>query len=197
VFKHTGKHWKQWIPLLEKAGASSWKYQEIVAYLAKKHRLSPWWQHGVTTGFEIAIGRRKTGQDAKGHYMVTSTKSLPFNAAKAWKLVTSPEGLRIWLKPLMDDIEIKPKTQFETADGYFGEIRTVGKNRRIRMYWQDPLWDKHTVVELMLAAPTTGKIVLVFNHTAIRDTRTQATLRARWKTACAELLKLSAENETL
>lgn len=194
VFKHTGKHWRQWIPLLEKAGAASWSYHDTVAFLAKKHKLTPWWQHGVALGFEIAQGRRKTGQDAKGHYMVTATKSLRCSAAQAWKIIASREGIATWLKPLDSELELKPKAQFETTDGFFGEIRTVAKARRVRMYWQDPLWEKHTVLELMLAAPSPGKVVLVFNHTALRDTRSQASLRIRWKSICEEIQILINKN---
>jgi hypothetical protein len=63
VFKHTGKGLKEWVGILERAGANSWTYQEIVDFLKKKHRLTPGWQQGVALGFEIGTGRRKVGQD--------------------------------------------------------------------------------------------------------------------------------------
>src|SRR5687768_10050998 len=85
VRKHTGKDWKTWVRLLEAAGARNLPHGEIVALLKKKYRLTPWWQQGVALGFEIATGRRRPGQDAKGKYMVTATKSLSVDAKAAWK----------------------------------------------------------------------------------------------------------------
>lgn len=186
VTKHTGKNWEQWISILEKAGARSWTYQEIVAYLKTKHKQSPWWQQGVALGFEIAIGRRKEGQDAKGKYMVTATKSLALDVKAVWKFLVSEEGQKIWLKPY-SETEIKPKSQFETKDGFFGEVRTVAQARRARIYWQDPLWEKPTVLELMLVPRPGKKSILVFNHTGIKDTKTQGLLRLRWRKAADDV----------
>ncbi|MEW6055422.1 MAG: hypothetical protein AB1540_02315 [Bdellovibrionota bacterium] len=189
VFKGTKRHWKEWVAVLEKAGARSWTHSEIAEYLKVKYKLTPWWQQGVAVGFEIAIGRRKEGQDAKGNYMVTATKSLPHGAPKVWGFLISEKGQRIWLNPLAK-VEIRPKSQFETSDGYFGEIRTMKKNRRVRLFWQDPQWQKKTVVELLLVARPAGKSILVFNHTGIKDEKTQTLLRGRWRKVADEVFRV-------
>lgn len=189
VFKHTKKTWKQWVSILDKAGARSWTYQEIVAFLKQKHRLTPWWQQGVALGFEIAVGRRKEGQDAKGKYMVTATKSLPYGVQEVWKVLISRKGQEVWLKPL-SDVSIQPKAQFETTDGFFGEVRTVARFRRARLFWQDPEWDKHTVVELMLVPRPGKKSILVFNHTGIKESKTKILLRERWRKAADQIFQL-------
>lgn len=186
VFKCTGKHWQEWIELLDKAGARSWTHQETVAFLKKKHKLGPWWQQGVTSGYEIAIGRRIEGQNIKGEYMVTSTKSLAFGVQKSWKVLTSKNGLAVWLKPL-SPVSIAAGAQFETTDGFFGEVRTLKKERSIRMTWQDPNWEKKTVLQIMLVARPKEKSIVVFNHTEIRELKVQALLRRRWKSVLVEL----------
>ncbi|MBY0371368.1 hypothetical protein K2X33_11820 [bacterium] len=190
VKKHTKKDWKTWVQLLEKAGATRWTYQEIVSFLKTKYRLTPWWQQGVAMGFEIATGRRKAGQDARGKYMVTATKSLPLGGKAAWKLLLSTAGMELWLRPL-SPLKVKPKTGFETVDGFFGEIRTVAVNRRVRMSWQDPLWEKPTIVELLLVAKAAKKSILVFNHTGIHDADTREALRLRWREAVDGLAELA------
>ncbi len=126
VFKATGKHWVKWIELLDKAGARSWTHAEIVAYLKKKYRLGPWWQQGVTLGFELAIGRRIEGQNLKGQYTTTITKSFTVSVAKLWTYLVSAAGQAIWFQPL-SPVEIKAGAQFETQDGFYGEIRTLKK----------------------------------------------------------------------
>lgn len=189
VRKHTGKNWKQWITVLKNAGANSWNYQEIVQYLKAKHRLTSWWQHGVAYGFEVATGRRKAGQDAKGKYMVTATKTVASNVKNLWKLLLSKKGQDVWLKPY-STLKIKSAVQFETTDGYFGEIRTISENRRLRLYWQDPNWEKHTVTEIHVVGRTAKKSILVFNHTGIADTKTREILRSRWRKVADEIAAL-------
>ena len=53
-----------------------WTHGEIVAFLKVRYKLRPWWQQGVASGFEIATGRRVDGQNTKGLYTTTATKSL-------------------------------------------------------------------------------------------------------------------------
>lgn len=190
VQKHTGKDWRTWVRLLDKAGARSWTHGEIVALLRTKYRLTPWWQQGVALGFQIATGRRRVGQDAKGRYLVTATKSLPIATTAVWKKLLSPAGVAIWLRPL-SPVRIVPKVPFETKDGFFGEIRTMAKHRRIRMSWQDPLWEKASVVEVLLVARPEKKTILVFNHTGLPDAASRETLRARWREV-ADLVSLRA-----
>lgn len=182
VFKHTGKHWAQWIPLLEKAGARTWSYQEIVAHLKKRHKLSPWWQHGVALGFEIATNRREVGQDAKGKYMVTATCALPHSVQAVWDVLMSDAGQKVWLNP-MYTLELEPKSPFETNDGFFGEVRTLKVARRLRLAWQDPQWDFTTVLEVHLVPRPGKKAILVFNHTGLDSEQTKARMKIRWRAA--------------
>lgn len=192
VFKCTGKHWHEWIAILDKAGARSWTHQEIVAFLKKKYKLGPWWQQGVTSGFELAIGRRIEGQNAKGEYSLTATKSLPLGALKVWNLLLSKEGQAAWLKPLYP-VTLAPGHAFETSDGFFGEVRTMKKAQRIRMTWQDPNWEKKTVLQIHLVPRPNDKSLLAFTHDEIKHLKTQSLLRARWKTATDAVLQLIKE----
>lgn len=189
VRKHTRKDWKTWVELLEKDGAGNLPYREIVALLRKKYRLSPWWQQGVALGFEIATGRRRPGQDAKGRYTVTATKSLHVDVKVIWKKIVAPAGIRVWLRTL-SPLKIAPRNPFETKDGYFGEIRTMAVNRRVRMSWQDPLWAKPSVLEVHLVPRPDKKAILVFNHSGIPDEKTREAMRTRWRAAAEALAKL-------
>lgn len=191
VKKHTGKDWKYWVTELEKRGARNLSHQEIVALLAKKYKLTPWWQQGVSLGFEIATGRRKVGQDAKGKYMVTATKSFSVDNKVLWKKLVSPAGIKIWMQPL-SAVRLLPKAQFETKDGFFGEIRTMAVNRRIRVRWQEPYWESATTVELHLVARPAKKSILVFNHTGLADAETKEAMRVRWRAAADKLAECFA-----
>lgn len=186
VHKATGKHWREWVALLDKQGARSWPRSEIVAHLAKRHKLSPWWQQQVTAGYEVAIGRREEGRTIKGELTLTATKSMNVSAAAAWKLLMSPAGMEIWLQPL-SPVELKPKAMFETTDGYYGEVRTMLAGRRARLTWQDPNWEKKTVVQLFIVPRPGGRCIVAFSHDHILDTRVRDRMRARWREALEAL----------
>jgi uncharacterized protein YndB with AHSA1/START domain len=187
VLKNTGKNWVQWVQILNKDGAAHLSHQEIVALLKKKYKLSIWWQQAVTSGYEVHIGRRREGQNAKGEYQMTATKTFPVDGKTLWKIITSAEGQAAWLKP-MTPLEFKIKEAFEVRGGVFGSIRTLKAPARLRMRWQDTEWPKPTVVNIAVVPRSGGKSILALNHEAIKDPRTKEKLRVHWKAALADLL---------
>ncbi len=186
VEKHTGKNWDEWVEILNDLGAHVLTHQEIVALLKKKYKLTPWWQQEVTLGYEIAIERRLPGQTAKGLYTVTATKSLAIDAKKLWKLINSDQGIQIWLKPMFP-VKIKVGEIFETTDGYYGQIRTLRKDTRIRLSWQDPNWSKKTSLQIFIVPNPKQRSILVFSHDQIDGIKNQELFRKRWKSVITEL----------
>src|SRR5216117_1433710 len=76
VVRATGKKWAEWFAILDKAGAKKLTHQQIVAVLAKKHGLAPWWQQMVTVTYEQARGLRKVHERPDG-YSISRSKTLP------------------------------------------------------------------------------------------------------------------------
>jgi hypothetical protein len=186
VQKHTGKNWDEWIRILNRVGAQDWPYREICLFLKSKYKLSVWWQGAVTIGFETYIGRRIEGRSAKGEYSVSVTKSLHVSSKKAWKFLESDSGQAIWLKGF-SRLSFQKGQTFETEDGFFGEVRTIKSGERLRMTWQDPEWEKASVVQMMAIARPGEKCILIFACEKIRDTRVRAMLKERWRQAADEI----------
>ncbi len=61
VKERTGKSWRQWYTILDRAGARELDHKGIVAYLVRKYgeSISPWWQQQITVAYEQARGFRK------------------------------------------------------------------------------------------------------------------------------------------
>ncbi|MBX3022892.1 MAG: hypothetical protein KF799_14555 [Bdellovibrionales bacterium] len=188
VHKGTGRGWDEWVRLLNKAGAKNWTHQETVAFLKKKYKLTPWWQQGVTVGFEIAVGRRQEGQNLKGEFGVMASRTFPLGVKALWKFVTSDRGIALWLKP-MGDFELKPKQQFEVEGGIFGEVRTMKTFERARLTWREEEWARATVLNLMFLPRTESKSILVFQHDRLFSARQREEMRSYWKARIEELLK--------
>jgi uncharacterized protein YndB with AHSA1/START domain len=108
---------------------------------------------------------------------------------KVWKTVVSNEGQAIWLKPLFP-VSIRTGAPFETEDGFFGEIRTIQKERRVRLTWQDPNWAKKTVLQVTIVPRPERRSILVFDHGEINDLRVQAQMRQKWRSAAENLSTL-------
>jgi hypothetical protein len=192
VFKCTGKNWDQWIKILDNAGAKNLSHKNIVIYLADTHKLSLWWQQLVTSSYEVHIGRRIEGQNHKGEYATALSKTMPLNQKKMWKFICSPEGQKIWLKPL-SPLKILLKEQYEAEGGIFGEIRTMKAPERIRLTWQDSDWEKSTVVQVMCIPRPKEKSIFVVQHEKLKNLRLKKQLLQHWKQVFEELHKAISE----
>jgi hypothetical protein len=180
VFKGTKKHWHQWIEILDRAGGRTLEHREMVAFLKRKYKLTSWWQQGVTHGYELHIGRKAEGRNAKGEYSTMASRTLPVNVKDSWKFLNSEKGLELWLKP-MSDFELKVKTQFEKEGGIFGEVRTAKAAERARITWQDEDWSKPSIVQIYLIKRPGPKSILVFQHDKLPSDRSRLEMRDYWK----------------
>jgi hypothetical protein len=182
VLKCTGKDWESWVKILKTAGATHWTHPEIVAFLKKKYKLGPWWQQGVTSGFEMVIGRKQLGRSSKGEYSMTSSITLPRSTTQLWKMLLAPHGQKLWLKPF-SAIQLKSGAAFETEGGIYGEVRTWKAGVRLRLSWRESEWPKASIVQVQLIARSKDKCILVFQHDGLKDARLKEQMRAHWQAA--------------
>lgn len=180
VYRGTKKHWHQWIAILDKAGGRSLDHKEMVALLKNKYKLTPWWQQGVTHGYELHIGRKQEGRNAKGEYSTMASRTLPVDVKGSWKFLNSAEGLNVWLKP-MGDFKLKPKSQYEVEGGIYGEVRTAKVNERARITWQTEEWPKASIVQIYLIKREGPKSILIFQHDRLPTDRIRLAMRDYWK----------------
>ena len=186
VLKGTHKSWSQWIQILEKAGARQLERKDLVTFLVKKYKLNSWWVQIVVSGYEIHIGKRVDGWNAKGEYSITATKTFSRDAKTVWKWVTSAVGVAIWLNPL-SPFHLQIGETFENENGIFGELRTYKKGERMRLTWQDTDWDKKTIVQINVVERPGQKSILVFQHEQLRQGRLRESIRQYWRTVLADL----------
>src|SRR5262247_3618814 len=63
----TGKTWKEWFAILDKAGARKLSHKEIVSYLSNEQGVGPWWQQMVTVTYEQQTGKRGEHEKPDGY----------------------------------------------------------------------------------------------------------------------------------
>jgi len=96
VARRTGKSWAEWFALLDAAGAAELDHKGIVAVLAQRHGVGPWWQQMVTVAYEQARGKRDKDQTPDGYQMSVS-RTLDVPLGKLFKLWLEPSERNKWL----------------------------------------------------------------------------------------------------
>ncbi|HET7539278.1 MAG TPA: hypothetical protein VFK05_05380 [Polyangiaceae bacterium] len=96
VARRTGKSWAQWFALLDAAGAAELDHKGIVAVLAQRHGVGPWWQQMVTVAYEQARGKNGNTATDDG-FQVDVSKVLELPLAKLFRFWAEPAERNKWL----------------------------------------------------------------------------------------------------
>lgn len=184
VQKATGKHWDEWIIILDDANMQHEPHASIAAWLWENYgdekgvlerNISGWWCQQVTVGYEYALGRRILGQTADTGFQVGIQKTLPLDVKDLWNFVTGP-GVDLWLgQPL--EFSLKAKTPFKTVL-YSGEIRSVDLQKRIRLAIEGLTKEKSTLQ--LYFTPKNNKTTLGFHHEKLQDAAEREHMQKHW-----------------
>lgn len=180
ILKNTGKSWLMWIQILNKHGAMSMTHKEIVKLLKTRYKQSLWWQQQVAISYDIFVGKRIEGQNSKGKYSASPVKTIAYSSSKVWRFITSPKGQKIWLGEFAN-FSLDKGSSFEADGGYYGEVRTVLKNKRLRLKWIEGGTDKKSYLHVHVIARGTNKCMLVFQHDEISTAREKDKFKSHWK----------------
>lgn len=162
VREATGRGWDEWEALLDARGAAELSHKQIVALLADGLVESRWWQQGVTVAYEKRKGRRDLGQTADGAWQVGVRRTLPLSMDTAWRLLTSPAGVRAWLGDV-PSLALEKGAAYATADGAAGTVRVVNPGSHLRLTWQPPGWARPSTIQVRVM-PSGERTVLSFHE---------------------------------
>jgi hypothetical protein len=100
VLLATCKNWQQWFSQLDLDGCKKMTHKDIVALLAKKYTLPPWWSQMVCVIYEQANGLRAGHEKPEGFEIsVSKTIALPrANVFAAWH---DEKLRRLWLNNII------------------------------------------------------------------------------------------------
>jgi hypothetical protein len=117
VKESTGKTWPQWFKILDKAGAKKMRHQDISAYLAKAHKVGPWWCQMIAVPDEHARALREQFQKCDGDFAASGSRTLSVPRSKSYDAWTDKKLRQRWLP------------------GAKIEITTATKNKSLRAKW--------------------------------------------------------------
>lgn len=87
-----------------------------------------------------------TGQTQDAGWEIGVSRTLDATPHHLWALLTSPEGLELWLGPGVE-LATEGGTSWEADDGTAGEIRRSHEGERIRLTCRPAGWDHETTVQ--------------------------------------------------
>lgn len=91
----TGKDWKGWFMLLDKAGAKKLTHTKIVAILHEEHGVPGWWSQMVTVEYELSRGLRERHQKADG-FSVSASKTIATSLADLYDATVDAATRKRW-----------------------------------------------------------------------------------------------------
>jgi len=157
VARRTGKSWAEWFALLDAAGAAELDHKGIVAVLAQRHGVGPWWQQMVTVAYEQARGRREKPETEEG-FQVGVEKTLELPLAKLFRFFSEPAERNKWL-----------------ADDRFS-IHKATASKSIRARWGRGA----SRVDVDFADKGAGKSQVTLQHNRIETSDAAEQMKAYW-----------------
>ncbi|MDQ1639101.1 MAG: hypothetical protein QOF62_2440 [Pyrinomonadaceae bacterium] len=160
----TGKNWKDWFAVLDKAGARKMNHQEIVKLVSEKYDVGPWWQQMVTVTYEQARGLREKYQKPAG-YQISVSRTVNAPVAKLYKSFANARSRSLWL----------PENDFV--------VRTKTTDKSLRVTWND---DKSSL-EINFYPKAADKSQVVVQHSKLPDAKSSAKMKTYWGKALDRL----------
>ena len=154
----TGKGWREWFALLDKAGAQKMAHKDIAQYLYDTHKVGGWWSQMITVGYEQAKGLREKHERADGHYDISVSRTLKVPIAKVFAAWQNEKERKKWLG----------------KNGLV--IRTTNANKSMRITWVD----RKTSLELYFYSKGPAKSQLVVQHSKLLNANATAKMKTYW-----------------
>lgn len=154
----TGKGWKDWFALLDKAGARRREHKDVALYLYETHKVDGWWSQMITVGYEQARGRREKHQRADGHYDISVSRTLEVPVSKVFTAWQNETVRSKWLK----------------ENGL--TIRKATPNKTMRITWVDDI----TSLEVYFYSKGQVKSQLVVQHSKLPDAKAAEKMKTYW-----------------
>jgi len=160
----TGKNWKQWFAIIDKAGGQKMSHQEIVKLLNSKHNVGAWWGQMVTATYEQQTGLRQNHQKPDG-FEISVSRTINTPLSFLYGAFENEASRKEWLG----------------EDGLV--TRKATKNKSIRLTWKDG----KTSLEINFYKKNKDKNQVVVQHSKLASAAAAARMKTYWAKALNRL----------
>jgi uncharacterized protein YndB with AHSA1/START domain len=163
----TGKTWKEWFSILDKAGAKKLSHKEIVKYVNTEQGVGPWWQQMITATYEQQRGLRAEHEKPTG-FEISVSRTVAAPVPALYEAFGNTRKRAQWLQ----------------EEGLVE--RTAVKNKSMRVTWND----QKTILAISFLPKGEGKSQIVVQHGKLPNARSAAKMKKYWGEALDRLRAL-------
>jgi len=106
--------------------------------------------------------KNNPGKTRDAGYQAGARRTMPVSLEGAWRLITSPDAVKIWLGDSPDLSFIKGAV-YHLPDGTTGEVRVFKPDSHLRLTWRPWDWDKPSTLQIRVI-PNGDKTVIAFHQ---------------------------------
>jgi uncharacterized protein YndB with AHSA1/START domain len=131
-----------------------------------------------------------TGLTENAGWEIGVSRTLSADVGEVWALLTSPDGLALWLGGL-DTLPTELGEGYTTTDGGTRELRSRQERERVRLTWRPPGGEESTV-QVTVSRAGEGRTLLRFHQERLRDAGDRNRQRVHWRSVVDALQRALA-----
>jgi len=133
-------------------------------------------------------GERPTGLTKDAGYQIGARRTLPVGHQDAWAILTSVDGLAVWLGPVARMDWAKGAT-YQLPDGSQGQVRVFRPDSHLRISWQPVGWERASIIQ-MRVIPRGDRTTIAFHQEHLPGQREREERRAHFQSALDQLERM-------
>ncbi len=122
---------------------------------------------------------RMVGQTKSAGFQVGVRRTLPISQERAWEIVTSEDGLKLWLGDSAG-ISLQPGKNYVTNTGE-GQIRIVKPLQQLRLTWKREGWIKASTIQIRIIPKESAKTTISFHQENLSDQYVREEMKQYWE----------------
>jgi uncharacterized protein YndB with AHSA1/START domain len=128
---------------------------------------------------------RVVGQTKDVGFQVGFRKTMAASPQEAWQLITSTQGVKLWLGDV-PELRFKKGERYQTKEGVQGEIRVVNPGGHLRLTWKPADWQKASTLQVRVI-PRGDKTTISFHQEHLQGPQERQQMKQRWQGALEAL----------
>jgi uncharacterized protein YndB with AHSA1/START domain len=101
------------------------------------------------------------GKTERAGYQAGARRTFEISPARAWRLLTSPAGKRIWLGSR--SAALRPGSSFRLPGGVEGKLRVFSPGSHLRLAWRPEAWPRASTLQVRVI-PSGDRSVIAFHQ---------------------------------
>lgn len=124
--------------------------------------------------------KKAAGLTSTAGYQVGVRRTFPISTEKAWELLTSDTGVKIWLgDTALPDIQ--KGQEYRTEAGISGEVRVVNPFVNLRLTWKRSNWTQPSTLQIRTISNGHDRTTISFHQENLHDSSVREEMKLHWE----------------